>query len=85
LIGLVKDAYNWSHSHTKIFSKQELISQSRVGDILVFLRGWKGAPGHLAIKTDRGKIQTKLSQGVKESQLGTAKLLCAIYRFKEFN
>ena len=64
LIGVVKESYNWSTIPiTKFYSKPELLSQSRAGDILVFTRGWKGAPGHLSIKTDYGKIQAKLSQG----------------------
>ena len=85
LIGVVKDAYNWSQRYETIAIPQpELLSLTRYGDILVFSRSWRCPPGHLAIRTQEGKIHASHKRGVVESSLGTAKLLCAVYRFREF-
>mgnify|MGYP000150311889 CR=1 FL=1 len=85
LIGVIEKAYNWSeYFRENSYSKPELLKLSQVGDILVFSRSWKCPPGHLGILTDKGKIHAGAKRGVRESQLGTAKLLCAVYRFKEF-
>ncbi|MGK7898813.1 MAG: hypothetical protein AB4372_35665 [Xenococcus sp. (in: cyanobacteria)] len=87
LIGVVKEAYDWSLRFVNsdaIRSKPELIKLIQLGDILVFSRSWRCPPGHLAIRTKAGKIHASRSKGVVESGLGSAKLLCAVYRFKEF-
>ena len=85
LVGVVKDAYNWSHKFiNKSLTKPELLSLTRYGDILVFSRSWKCPPGHLAIRTREGKIHATNKRGVVKSGLGTAKLLAAVYRFQEF-
>lgn len=85
LIGVVEQAYDWSHRYETIaIPKPELLTLTKLGDVLVFSRTWQGPPGHLAIRTIQGKMHATSGKGVRESSLGTAKLLCAVYRFKDF-
>lgn len=86
LVGVVREAYkNWSDKYLEYTAtNKQLVNLAEPGDILVFKREWMGEAGHLALFLDNNLIiQSFMKTGVRETSLGTAKLLCAIFRFRE--
>lgn len=85
LVGCAKDAYNWSDKYLKYCTtSKQLQLLIEPCDILVYKREWLGHPGHLALAIDeKTVIQSFIKTGVRETGMGTAKLLCAVFRFKE--
>lgn len=85
LIGTVRNVYPWSDRYlSRSTTKEQLLMLTQPGDILVFQRTYKGAPGHVELLLDSEyKIHCTIKNGVVKSRLGSAKLLAAVYRFKE--
>ncbi len=83
LVGVVDGAYGWSQKYLmRSLKKEALLKIAEPADILVYKRMAATAPpGHLAIKTEAGKIHCSQRHGVVESSMGEAHSLCAIYRF----
>lgn len=80
LIGTAEDLYDWSDRYKdKTLPLQDLIDKSQPGDLLVYSRVFNAPPGHLAIKTDYGKIETLFKQGVTETVLNSELNLLAVY------
>lgn len=80
LIGVANGLYSWSDRYKeKAIPLQDLIDELKSGDLLVYSRDYGTAPGHLAIKTDYGKIEALLKQGVTESGMGDSLKLLAAY------
>lgn len=84
LIGVAEDLYDWSDRYSsKSIPLQGLIDKSQPGDLLVYSRVFGGVPGHLAIRTNYGKIEALFKQGVTETGLGDSLKLLAVYRIYE--
>lgn len=84
LVGVAEDLYDWSDRYRdKAIPLQDLIDNSQPGDLLIYSRVFGGVPGHLAIKTDYGKIEALLRTGVTETSLGDSLKLLAVYRPNE--
>lgn len=80
LIGVAEDSFEWSDRYTShAMPLQDLLNAIAPGDIMVYARDFGGAPGHLAIRTDYGKIEALYKLGVKESGLGDELKLLGSY------
>lgn len=82
VLGVVEDRYPWSDRYSQ-YSKthEQLLSVIGYGDIMVYSRDVDGAPGHLAMRTDKGKIEALYEFGVTETSLGNEYMLLAGYTF----
>jgi cell wall-associated NlpC family hydrolase len=80
LIGVTENLYSWSDRYLpKAMSLGDLLAVIGYGDIMVYAREFGGPAGHLAIRTDYGKIEALYGQGVRESGLGNELKLLAGY------
>ena len=81
LVGVAEDLYDWSDRYLfQTIPLQDLIDKSQPGDLLIYSRVFGGPPGHMAIRTDYGKIEALFKQGVTESGLDDELKLLAVYR-----
>jgi len=80
LIAVTEDLYPWSDRYSsKAIPLQDLLDKIKPGDLMVYARVFGGAPGHLAIRTDYGKIEALYKDGVTETGLGDELKLLAAY------
>lgn len=80
LIGVTEDSYNWSDRYSpKAIPLTDLLDLIKPGDIMVYSRDFGGSPGHLAIRTDYGKIEALYKYGVRETGLTDELKLLAAY------
>ena len=81
IIGVVEYKFAWSDRYSPhAMPQEELLKLIKHADIMVYSRTIGGPPGHLAIRTDYGKIETLMKQGVRETSLGSEFKLLAGYR-----
>ncbi len=83
LIAVTQDFYPWSDRYrSQTVLLKDLLALIQPGDIMVYARVLSGSPGHLAIRTDYGKIEALYPQGVTETSLGNELKLLAGYGIK---